>query len=236
MLSVVIPFFNEQKNIPLVIEAIEQSIPKEMAVEVLLVNNGSTDGSQLVFSECLKNAHDYFKLVEIKQNQGYGHGILTGLKQAKGEVLAWTHADLQTDLKDLVTGYREYQKFNNLNLIIKGNRKNRRWSEVIFTFGMQVVVLLVLKKWIADINAQPKIFSQSFYRQHFSNEKEVPLDFSLDLFLLFKAKSYGYIKTIPVFFKQRQHGEAKGGGSFKTRIKLIRRTLSYILSLKKNIV
>ena len=64
-------------------------------------------------------------------------------------------------------------------------------------------------------------------------QKQAPHDFSLDLFLLYQAKKYGYgIKEIPVYFKKRLHGEAKGGGSWQTRSLLIKRTLRYIIKFK----
>lgn len=45
----------------------------------------------------------------------------------------------------------------------------------------------------------------------------------------------GTIKTIDVFFHKRAGGEAKGGGNWKGRIKLIKRTLQYINKLEKNL-
>ena len=83
-----------------------------------------------------------------------------------------------------------------------------------------------------DINAQPKLFHKSFIKDF----KNPPLDFSLDLFLIyfFKKKQIS-IKTFPVIFNKRQYGEAKGGGSFKGKIKLILRTLKYINLLKKSL-
>ena len=83
-----------------------------------------------------------------------------------------------------------------------------------------------------DINAQPKIFHSSFLEE-FENP---PLDFSLDLYLIyfFKLKNIK-INTFPVIFKKRKYGEAKGGGSFKGKIKLVIRTLNYIHTLKKNL-
>ncbi len=53
---------------------------------------------------------------------------------------------------------------------------------------------------------------------------------------LAQAKKHGKIKSIPVYFKPRQYGVAKGGGSFKTRIKLIQqRPFHYIISLSSKI-
>ena len=80
------------------------------------------------------------------------------------------------------------------------------------------------------VNAQPKLFSRKFYDKHLV--KGAPLDFSLDLYLLYWARKFGRIIEIPVYFEKRIYGEAKGGGSFKTRMKLVKRTFAYIFELK----
>lgn len=226
MLSVVVPCYNEEENIPLIISMFEEIILSfEGEIEVILVNNGSTDNSKNVFDEKTKGSTQNIKVLNIRQNIGYGHGIISGLNIAKGDVLAWTHADLQTDPKDVVSAYKEFKKHNDPKMVIKGKRRNRSLIDSFFTWGMQVYCSLKLKSKLNDINAQPKLFSRIFYQAHFSN---APMDFSLDLFLLFKATK---IKTIDVFFRDRKFGEAKGGGTIKGKLKLIKRTLYYVNKL-----
>jgi dTDP-glucose pyrophosphorylase len=232
-LSIIVPCYNESKNIPLIISAFQKAIGKRKNIEVILVNNGSTDDSAAVFISGIKNKI-FFKLVNVKKNQGYGFGILSGLEVASGDVLAWTHADMQTDPSDVIRGFDFYQNSADENIFVKGKRKNRAALEFIFTFGMQLIASLVLKTYVDDINAQPKIFSRKFY-ENFLKTKS-PHDFSLDLFALFVAKKNGLkIKEIEVNFAKRIHGEAKGGGSWKTRLKLVRRTFVYIFKLKNNL-
>lgn len=231
-LSIVIPCYNEEKNIPFIFETLNKIIDDN--TEIILVNNGSTDGSQNVMQSVCNNSSS-FKICNVEVNQGYGYGILQGLDIATGDILAWTHADLQTDPADIITAYKKYysNSFED-SFIVKGKRKNRRLMEAFFTFGMQIIAFLYLKVYMDDINAQPKMFTRSFYENFIKNK--APYDFSLDLFLLYTAKKNHYcIKTIPVFFNKRVYGEAKGGGSFKTRIKLIKRTFSYIKQLSKSI-
>ena len=231
-LSIVIPCYNEAENIPLIIKRLESSFQNLENVEVLLVNNGSTDNSDEIFKKELSGKKkDSFRLVKIDVNQGYGFGILTGLKEATGDILSWTHADLQTDPFDVVKAYREFLNKNNKNVLFKGKRKNRRALEWFFTWGMQMVAWLALGVYLDDINAQPKLFTRDFYMKYI--RENAPLDFSLDLYTLYQARQFcDEIVELPVYFEKRRFGEAKGGGSWKTRIKLIRRTLSYIFELR----
>ena len=230
MLSIVIPCYNEESNLMQIIKQIDEIlINTKFEIEFILVNNGSTDNSKNIL-EKLINDNGQIKLKNIENNIGYGNGILTGLKIAQGDVLSWTHADLQTDFFDVIRAYKKYKSENNPDLIIKGKRKNRNFIDAFFTWGMQVYSSIILRKKINDINAQPKLFSKKFYINYFDSP---PLDFSLDLFLLYKAACYGQISSIDVFFKKRKFGKAKGGGTFKGKLKLIYRTLIYISKLKK---
>lgn len=235
MLSIVIPCYNEAGNIHLLMERFTEVVKANAGVEIIIVDNGSSDNSAQVFeSELEKYPKQPFRVVTIEKNQGYGHGILQGLRSAKGEVLAWTHADMQTDPLDVLTGFDLFNKNKDKYpiLLVKGKRRNRPWLDEFFTKGMELFALLMLKTRLNDINAQPKIFSKYFFDQI---EASAPLDFSLDLYFLYHATKNGQVLDFPVYFNQRLHGEAKGGGSLKTKYKLTKRTLLYILSMSKSL-
>tara|TARA_B110001452_G_scaffold182276_1_gene153111 strand:- start:280 stop:999 length:720 start_codon:yes stop_codon:yes gene_type:complete len=230
MLSIVVPCYNEEGNIPLIVSKFDKMLSETSEdIEVILVNNGSNDNSKMVFLETIEKTTQNIRTLNIEKNIGYGDGILSGLKVAKGNILAWTHADLQTDPYDLVLALNEYNKHNDPDLIIKGKRKKRNIIDSFFTWGMQLFCTVVLKTRLNDINAQPKMFGRNFYKTHFS---AAPSDFSLDLFLLYKAKK---IKTIDVFFHERKFGKSKGGGTLIGKLKLIKRTIRYINKLKNEI-
>lgn len=228
-LSIIIPCYNEELSLEKLIDNCLQHIKKD--IEILLVDNGSTDNTFTALSNL--NLPPNIIPVRIEKNIGYGNGILYGLKHAKGDVLSWTHADLQTDVSDVLKGYKKFEKeLINKTCIVKGERKKRNLLDFFFTFGMGIYSSILLNKWMYDINAQPKIFHRSFLRE-FVNP---PLDFSLDLYLIYFFKSRNIpVKKFPVIFKKREYGEAKGGGTFKGKIKLIIRTLNYIHKLKKNL-
>ncbi|VDA99114.1 hypothetical protein S1OALGB6SA_176 [Olavius algarvensis spirochete endosymbiont] len=233
-LSIVIPCYNEEENIPLILTQLKRITTCRKDIEIVLVNNGSTDNSKKLFDKELKeDGCKSIKLVNVARNQGYGHGILTGLNESKGQLLSWTHADMQTNPLDVLKALDSYVNSEKKSIVIKGKRKNRKLLESFFTFGMQLAVFFILRTYLDDINAQPKLFSKEFYDKYIRNE--APLDFSLDLYLLYQAKMRQYkILEIPVYFGDRIYGEASGGsGSWKPRIKLIKRTFKYILGLRK---
>ena len=236
-LSIVIPCFNEADNILIVIEKFQTILNSTVySVEIIVIDGGSTDDTPAKLKAKFKNLDSKkFKLILQQERGGYGHDIIYALCKATGDILSWNHADLQTDPHDVITAYELYIKEQKKgNLIIKGKRKNRKLLETFFTIGMQFVTWVALKTYIDDINAQPKLFSKDFFTKYL--EQGAPNDFSLDLYALYQAKKNKYkIVTFPVYFAQRLHGEAKGGGSWKGRIRLVWRTFKYIFELKRKI-
>lgn len=231
-LSIVIPCYNESKNIPLILERLRVVAQQQPGVEVILVNNGSTDDSAAVLkSQLTRDEWNFIQVVTVSKNIGYGHGIMAGLHVAHGEVLAWTHADMQTDPLDLLAGYQRFQQLNQPDkIILKGQRIHRRFGDWAFTLGMSCIASTILLTRLSDINAQPKVFHRSLLQKL----TKPPTDFSLDLYLLYMAKRLGYrIETVPVNFGQRLHGESKWAFSFSSRYKTIFRTIKYIFALKR---
>ena len=232
-LSLIIPCYNEDKNIDPLFEKLEKLLDLDDKIEIIIVDNGSTDNTNV---NILKNdlyKKDKIKLILIEKNIGYGNGIMTGVKAALGNFIAWCHADLQTEPIDVYNAYNK--NLNNLEkdkCVVKGLRKNRNAFDTIFTFGMSVLASIVFKMKINDINAQPKLFPKSFLKYI----KEAPNDFSLDLYFLVIARINNYkIITHDVIMNKRIYGEAKGGGSLTGKIKLIKRTLSYMFKLKNTL-
>ena len=228
-LSIVIPCYNESANIPALLDKLEAIQNRQ--TEIILVDNGSTDETAVVLEEELVDKKPFLKSVSITQNIGYGHGIKTGFKEAAGDVIAWTHADLQTDPIDVMNAYSIYmEKTNNKKCILKGKRIGRNLFDTFFTFGMGVLSSFLMGVKLSDINAQPKMFHRSFLEKM----ANAPDDFSLDLYFLYQARVNGYeILEYPVHFGKRLHGNAKGGGTMQGKWKLIKRTWGFMNELKE---
>ena len=120
--SLIIPCFNEGLNLSLLLERCS-GLSEVKDLEVILVDNGSTDDTQSVLKKLLP-LYPHCRSIHVDQNQGYGFGILQGLKAAKGEILGWTHADMQTDPQDAIRGLKLFEKFGP-NIFVKGKRYGR---------------------------------------------------------------------------------------------------------------
>lgn len=229
--SIVIPCYNEEKNLPLILERFRAVIQRE-DIEVIIVNNGSTDGSATAL-EVLIPQFPFARCETVPVNQGYGFGILSGLRAARGEYIGWTHGDLQTPPSDFIRAVEIIESQGNpKNIYIKGSRRGRPFFDQAFSFGMGIFETLYFGTLLHEINAQPNIFHKSFFERW----ENPPYDFALDLYVLYQAKKERLkIFRFPVRFPPRVHGVSKWNTDFSAKWRFIQRTLLFSRELKKRI-
>lgn len=229
--SLVIPCYNEADTLPALISRLANVFSTQKAVEVLLVDNGSTDDTLPQLREAVARL-PFLRTVHVPRNQGYGYGILQGLSAAQGEFLGWTHADMQTDPADALRGFEMLlQAGCPSDVFLKGKRQNRPLSDVAFTVGMSLFESFLFAAVLQDINAQPTIFSRNFYQSW----KKAPYDFALDLYAYAAARQQRLsVRRFPVQFGARLHGISHWNISWKDKIKFIRRTVQFSLELRRN--
>ena len=230
-LTIVIPCYNEAKNIPLILNRF-QEVTTRGDIKLLLVDNGSKDDSPEVLERELPK-FAFAESLRVPVNQGYGYGILQGLAACKTDYLGWTHADMQTDPKDIVRAMEVIEKADfPSDIYVKGQRRGRPLSDSFFTGGMSIFESFYLGTSLWDINAQPNIFHRSFYETWDSP----PSDFALDLYVYYLAmKQKKNLVRIDVVFPERQHGQSNWNTGFSSKVRFIKRTLDFSVKLKKTI-
>ena len=125
-LSIVIPVYNEQDNLPLLFDAlypVMNSLGK--AWELILVDDGSRDRSKDVLKTYAEKDPEHVRVISLRRNYGQTAAIAAGLDHASGEIIILMDADLQNDPSDipmmlakldegydLVSGWRKQRKDN----------------------------------------------------------------------------------------------------------------------------
>ena len=105
LLTIIIPAYNEVKTIRQILEKVESV---RIDKEIIVVNNGSTDGTEKVLSEI---KYYNLKVIHLTVNRGKGSAFLTGLSHSCGEFVIIQDADLEYDpgdyqkLIDAIKGY-----------------------------------------------------------------------------------------------------------------------------------
>lgn len=231
-LSLIIPCFNEAKSLPKLVKRCKELTEIYENSEVILVDNGSLDDTEDTL-KCLLLNCEHVSYISLTGNKGYGGGIIEGLKAAQGEILCWTHADLQTDVLDILHGVKFFKqaKFPE-RVFVKGRRFGRPFPDTLFTWGMSIFETILFKQYFWDINAQPTMFHAEFFKSW----EDPPIDFSLDLYTYYQALCQGLtIKRFPVEFSKRQYGVSNWNIDLKSKLRFIKRTVVYSLGLRKRL-
>jgi glycosyltransferase involved in cell wall biosynthesis len=137
-LSLVVPIYNEKENLPLLMDAINAAmLPLKKTWEVILVDDGSKDGSLEVLEGIAKKDPKHVRVVVFRRNFGQTAAIAAGIDYSEGDTIVLLDSDLQNDPADipmlldkldegydLVSGWRKDRKDNRFTRTIPSNMAN----------------------------------------------------------------------------------------------------------------
>lgn len=220
------PCYNEAGTLDSLLKQFAQ-LRQFREFELILVDNGSTDNTREVLSRVLPNGeNDFARVVSLEKNLGYGHGMLAGLLAAKGDILAFSHADRQTPPEDILRACEAYEARVSRSplCLVRGMRPGREKALVTTRFLPKIQSFLT-GFYAEDVNAQPKVFDR-----HLLGRISRPVHgFSFDAQILYEAGKAGYtIETVEVQFHQRKYGISKSAGTIFRKYRTI---LSFIRDL-----
>ena len=116
-ISFVVPIFNEEENILLLVEKLELAVKgKYSEYEFILVDDGSTDKSKEILEKLSKDKK-YLKPIFFKKNCGQSAALSAGFKYCSGDIVVSMDGDLQTNPKDislLIPYLKEYDMVNGM--------------------------------------------------------------------------------------------------------------------------
>ena len=179
-LSLVIPIYNERKTVPSLLqnlEALQAKAPD--AIEIILVNDGSTDGT----AEKLKNIKaDYIKVINHSMNRGYGASLKSGIRIAMYAWIAIIDADDTYPIMELLNLLQHAQK-NKCDMVV-GSRN-----------GQNVKIPLIRRpaKWTINILAN---WLSGFSIPDLNSGMRIMLKQSVDKFLTILPNGFSFTTTI----------------------------------------
>lgn len=204
--SVIFPAYNEAENIEVCV-IVAHAILREMVdeFEVIVVDDGSSDGTGAVCSELLKRFNN-LRVISNKSNQGYGSALKTGFMNSRYDLVFFSDSDRQFDIVNL----KELLEYIDTYDIVVGFRRNRQDSakRKFLSWGYNMLVGMLFGLDVIDIDCAFKLFRKDIFEKIEIESKQ----FFVNTEILAKAKAFGFtMKEVGVAHFPRVEGISKVG-------------------------
>ncbi len=215
-LSIILPVYNEAKNIKLQYNKIIKGIkPIKKKYEIIFIDDGSTDQSFENLSNLAKTDKN-LKIIQFRRNFGQTAAMAAGIEYARGEIIIFMDADLQNDPNDIK---KLLDKLDEGYDVVSGWRVNRK--DKLFLRKIPSKIANKIISIISEVPLHDTGCSLKAYRSDIL--KKVKLYGEMHRFIPVHASWIGArIAEIPVNHHARKYGESKYG---------IRRTFKVLLDL-----
>lgn len=157
MLSLILPAYNEEANIEIVVNEALEELPKNFqSFEIIVVDDGSKDRTPEIADRLAASRPDLIKVVHHRPNRGYGAALSSGFKAAQGDYLMFMDSDRQfkpVDIKllapyvgkaDIIAGYRK--------------KRNDPFYRFLIGYTFNTIVTVFFGIHLRDIDCGFKIF------------------------------------------------------------------------------
>jgi glycosyltransferase involved in cell wall biosynthesis len=204
-LSLVFPVFDEEDNIgQLLDEALALAPRLAPDFEIVVVDDGSRDASAALVEE-RRGREPRLRLIRHEANRGYGAALRAGLREARGELVFFSDADLQFDLDELASLLAHTREFD----IVAGYRRRRRdaWPRLLLAAVWGALVRRLFDLRVRDIDCAFKVF-----RRHVLEAIPIAaVGAFVNTEILVRARQAGFrIHQVPVSHRRRRFGRQSG--------------------------
>ncbi|MFC1668535.1 glycosyltransferase family 2 protein [Chlamydiota bacterium] len=223
-LSIVIPIFNEEENIEELVEQVVTASDKlALEYEILIIDDGSTDGSYVLLKK-LREKQPRLRLVKFRRNFGQTAAMKAGFDYAHGEIILTMDGDLQNDPEDFPKLLEKIKEGYDIVSGWRYHRKDPFFSRRLPSRIANRIISLTTKVKLHDYGCSLKAF-------HFDVTKNVDLYGEMHRFIPAIASWMGVTVTeVKVNHRPRQRGKSKYGLSRTIKVILDLITVKFLLS------
>jgi len=200
-ISVVVPVFNEERNLPIFIpKLIEVLDGLSMPYEVIFVDDGSSDESRRILKE-MASQHPSLRIIGLKENRGLSTALIAGIKEARANKIVTMDSDLQNDPSDVPNMLKYLGQYD----MITGWRQKREdpWLKRISSKIANSIRNRLSNESINDTACSLRVFERECFQ-------DIPKFNGMHRFLPTLVKMEGYrVIEIPVLHHPRRFGSSK---------------------------
>ena len=204
-LSVVMPAHNEEVAIAGTISAAVEAVASwTQDYEIIVINDGSKDRTRAIVEE-IAASNPHVRLINHDVNQGYGAALVSGFEASMKELVFFMDSDGQFDIRDLERFFPLIGEYD----AVLGYRVDRQdtWMRKLNAWGWKMLVRVVFKLRVRDIDCAFKLYRGQFFREHRLETRGAMINTEI----LYKFRRAGYTYTeIGVQHLPRRGGKATG--------------------------
>ncbi|NIP38253.1 MAG: glycosyltransferase family 2 protein [Candidatus Dadabacteria bacterium] len=225
-LSVVIPAYNEQEVIGSTLENVLEYLEgQSFGYEVVVVNDGSTDGTADIVSEFIP-ANSRIKLLNTEKNSGKGWTVKMGMLEAAGRYRLFMDADNSTSIDHFELMKPILQSGAG---IIIGSRRVKGGKIAVHQHWIRENLGRVFNLAVRIINGLPYSDTQAGFKLFSGNAADKIFDlqtlpgWAFDIEILLIARALGYeVRQIPITWKNHSDSRVRFSGMIKMLIDLFK--------------
>ena len=206
-LTIIVPLFNEAESLPELVRWINRTLDgRGWEYEIIMVDDGSTDGSWKVVRE-LAEADGRIHGIRFRRNYGKSAALYHGFKAAKGNVVVTMDADLQDSPDEIPEMYRMVTEDG--WDVVSGWKQHRQDNKL--TKNLPSKLYNATARWITGIHLHDMNCGLKAYRNEVVKNIEVYGE--MHRYIPYLAKNAGFerITEKPVHHQKRKYGKSKFG-------------------------
>ena len=222
--SVVIPVYNEETNVSLIIPELKEALDGlGKSYEIIFVDDGSSDSTKEAVGKAAEQYQE-IKLIALRRNFGQTAAMSAGFDAAVGDVIIPMDGDLQNDPADIP---KLLQKINDGYDVVSGwrvNRQDKYWTRRLPSNLANKLISLITDVHLHDYGCTLKAYKREVLQS-------IELYGEMHRFIPALASLIGVkVAEIPVNHRARTHGSSKYGISRTLRVVLDLITVKFLLS------
>ena len=203
--SIIIPVYNEFNTIEEILRRVEA---QNIAAEILIVDDGSTDGTREKLDSMIEDAH--LRIFFHEQNLGKGAAVRTGIQNVKGDVILIQDADLEYDPRDYPALFKPIEEgiadVVYGSRFLGGPRRTVMFWHMVANRLLTFMTNLLYNTILSDMETGYKVFKQEIVRDMKlrANRFDFEPEFTAKI-LKRKARVY----EVPISFNPRDYEDGK---------------------------
>jgi glycosyltransferase involved in cell wall biosynthesis len=225
--TVILPVYNEEGHLADEVERISEAMSASpYSYEILIVDDGSTDGSALL-ARNLESEREHIRTLQFMVNRGSGSVRRAGTQAARGRVVVWTDADMSYPNERIPELVKEMEGWDQIVGARTSEQGTRRALRVPAKLFIRKLAEFLTRTKIPDLNSGLRAFRRDVALQYLHL---LPAGFSCvtTITMTFLANGYS-VKYIPIEYAKRA-GNSKFHWRADTRryiTQVVRMVLSY---------